>query len=34
MRPLSLAASQVSYRTRRLLALNLRAEAPTAIHEP
>ena len=33
MRPLSLAASQVSYRTRRLLALNL-AEAPTAIHEP
>ncbi len=34
MRPVSLAASQVSYRTRRPLALNLRAGAPAAIHEP
>ena len=34
MRPVSLAASQVSYRTRRPLAINLRAEAHAAIHEP
>jgi hypothetical protein len=34
MRPVSLAASQVSYRTRRPLALNVRTGAPAAIHEP
>jgi hypothetical protein len=34
MRPVSLAASQVSYRTSRPLALNVRAGAPAAIHEP